>query len=55
MSALVSARYNPNLRIVYQRLVEAGTPPKVTITAVMRKLVVLANALVGAGPKGVPR
>jgi transposase len=32
-------------RALYQKLVEAGKPAKVAITAVMRKLVVLANAL----------
>jgi transposase len=43
MPALVAARYNPDLKAVYQRLVAAGKPPKVAITAVMRKLIVLAN------------
>jgi transposase len=51
MPALVATRFNPDMRIVYQRLVDAGKPAKVAITAVMRKLVVLANSLVSAGGK----
>lgn len=45
MAALSAARYNPDLKAVYQRLRNAGKPPKVALTAVMRKLVVLANTL----------
>jgi transposase len=45
MAALSAARYNPDLKAVYQRLCNAGKPPKVALTALMRKLVVLANTL----------
>lgn len=45
MAALVAARYNPILKTFYQRLVAAGKPKKVALTAVMRKLVVLLNHL----------
>jgi transposase len=45
MPALVACRFNPDLRAAYNRLVKAGKPPKLAITAVMRKLLVLANAL----------
>jgi len=45
MPALVACRFNKDSRVLYQKLVEAGKPAKVAITAVMRKLVVLANAL----------
>ncbi len=45
MPALVACRFNKDSRAIYQKLVKAGKPPKVAITAVMRKLVVLANAL----------
>ena len=41
--ALVAARYNPDLKAKYQQLVDAGKPAKIAITAVMRKLVILAN------------
>lgn len=49
MPALVAARFNPNLRAVYERLVAAGKPKKLALVAVMRKLVVLANALLREG------
>ena len=45
MPALVAARFNPDLKTKYDQLREAGKPAKVAITAIMRKLVVLANAL----------
>ena len=48
MPALVAARYNPDLKAKYQQLVTAGKPAKIAITAVMRKLVVTANALLKA-------
>ncbi len=48
MPALVAARFNPDLKAKYQQLVTAGKPPKIAITAVMRKLVVTANALLKA-------
>lgn len=49
MPALVATRFNPNIKQLYQRLTDAGKPPKVAITAVMRKLVVFANALLQKG------
>ena len=45
MPALVALRFNPDLKKKYQALKEAGKPSKVAITAIMRKLLVLANAL----------
>jgi transposase len=45
MPALVACRFNKDSKALYRRLVEAGKPAKVAITAVMRKLLVLANAL----------
>ena len=45
MPALVASRFNPDLKAIYQRLKATGKPAKVAITAIMRKLVVLANAL----------
>lgn len=45
MAATVAARFNPILKAFYQRLVAAGKPKKVALTAVMRKLVVLLNHL----------
>lgn len=48
MPALVAARFNPDLEAKYQQLIAAGKPAKIAITAVMRKLVVTANALLKA-------
>ncbi len=48
MPALVAARYNPDLKAKYQQIINAGKPAKIAITAVMRKLVVTANALLKA-------
>ncbi len=45
MPALVATRFNPDLKRVYDRLIDSGKHAKLAITAVMRKLVVLANAL----------
>lgn len=49
MPALVAARFSPDLRAVYDRLISAGKPPKVALTALMRKLLILANALLRDG------
>lgn len=45
MAAVSATRHNPVLAEFYNRLVEKGKPRKKAITAVMRKLVVLANLL----------
>lgn len=45
MAALTASQYNPTLRTFYKRLRLAGKPPKVALTAVMRKLLVIANAI----------
>jgi transposase len=45
MPALVAARFNPDLKETFDRLIAAGKPPKIAITAVVRKLLILANAL----------
>ena len=47
MPALAAIRCNPDLRAKYRQLTGQGKPPKVALTAVMRKLLVLANALLG--------
>jgi transposase len=48
MPALVATRFNPDLRAKYRQLISAGKPAKVAIAAIMRKLIVLANALLKA-------
>lgn len=44
MAALAAARHNPTLRPFYQRLIANGKKPLLAITAVMRKIIVIANA-----------
>ena len=46
MAAHSAARFNPHLKAFYERLVAAGKAKKLALTAVMRKLVVLANTLI---------
>ena len=45
MATVAAIRANPRLRACYQRLHAAGKPPKVALTACMRKLLVICNAL----------
>jgi transposase len=45
MAALVASRHNPVIRAFYQRLRLAGKPAKVALTACMRKLLVILNAM----------
>lgn len=46
MSALSAARFNPQIRLFYERLIAAGKKPKVALVACMRKIVVILNAMV---------
>ena len=48
MAALVGTRRNPVLRAFYQRLLRAGKPKKVALTACMRKLLTMLNAMLRA-------
>ena len=45
MAAMSARRHNSELRVVYERLVQAGRPPKVALVAVMRILLVTVNAM----------
>ena len=45
MGALSASRHNPLIRAFYQRLLAAGKPKKVALTACMRKLLVILNAM----------
>ena len=45
MPALAAIRYNPDLCAKYRQLVAEEKPRKVAVVAVMRKRLVLANAL----------
>lgn len=45
MGALVASRHNPVISTFYQRLLAAGKPKKVALTACMRKLLIILNAM----------
>lgn len=49
MATLTARRYNPVIRAFGERLKAAGKPYKVIMTACMRKLLVILNAMVLAG------
>lgn len=55
MPALVATRFNADMKSKYQALVTAGKPAKVAITAVMRKLIIIANALLKANRNWTPK
>lgn len=44
MAALVAARRHPNIKAFYRRLIENGKKPLVALTAIMRKIITIANA-----------
>lgn len=49
MAALTASRHNRVLKPFYERLIAAGKPAKVALVAVMRRLVVFANAVLRSG------
>ena len=55
MPALVAARFNADLKAKYRALIAAGKPAKVALTAIMRKLLILANALLRDGRTWAPK
>ncbi len=54
MAALVASRYNPVIRDFYQRLCSMGKPKKLALTACMRRLLVILNAMVKHGREWEP-
>jgi transposase len=54
MPALVAVRFNATMRVKYLALRAAGKPPKVALVAIMRKLLILANALLRDGRTWTP-
>lgn len=44
-----ATQHNPRLKRFYNKLVDAGKPKKVALTACMRKLIIWANALLASG------
>ena len=49
MGALVASRHNPVIRDFYRRLLAAGKPKKLALTACMRKLLVILNSMLKHG------
>jgi len=45
MATLVATRFNPTIRAFYLKLTSAGKPKKLAITACMRKLLIILNAI----------
>ena len=54
MGALVASRRNPVLKEFYHRLLEAGKPKKVALTACMRKLLTILNSMMRTGENWNP-
>jgi transposase len=55
MATLAAVRANPLIRTFYQRLRAAGKKPKVALTACMRKLLTILNAMVRSGTRWNPQ
>jgi transposase len=55
MPALVATRFNAAMKAKYDAFRDAGKPPKVALTAIMRKLLILANALLRDDRTWTPR
>ena len=55
MPALVAIRFNADFKAKNEQLIKAGKAPKQAITAIMRKLVILANALLKKDRTWQPR
>ena len=49
MATLVATRFNPIIKTFYQRLLAVGKPKKVALTACMRKLLTILNAMLKHG------
>ena len=54
MAAVAALRCNPVIRAFYERLCAAGKPRKVALTACMRKLLTLLNAMMHRGTRWQP-
>ena len=49
MAAVCASKHNPVLRPFYERLIAKGKPPKLALIAILRRLVVFANAVLRSG------
>ncbi len=55
MATLCGTRHNPVIKAFYQRLVAAGKPKKLALTACMRKLLTILNAMIKSGQAWNPQ
>lgn len=46
MAAVASIRHNPRMKNFYHKLIDAGKPPKLALTACMRKILTILNAMI---------
>ena len=49
MAALSASRFDPTIKAFYQRLLLAGKPKKLALTACMHKLLTIINAVIKSG------
>jgi transposase len=49
MAALSAIRYNPVIKVFYERLLSKGKPKKVALVACMHKLLTILNAIIKSG------
>jgi len=54
MASLSAVRYEPSIRLFYQRLRGAGKPAKVALVACMHKLLTIINAIIKSGKPWQP-
>lgn len=55
MATLVATRFNPVVRVWYQRMLAGGKPKKVALVACMRKLLVVLNAMMKTRTRWQPQ
>jgi transposase len=54
MPALVAVRFDAAMQVKYDARRAAGKPPKLALIAIMRTLLILANALISDGRTWTP-
>lgn len=54
MATLTATRWNPVIKVFYQRLLSKGKPKKVALTACMRKLLCILNVMIRTRTKWSP-
>jgi transposase len=54
LGAMAAVRFNPVVKVFYERLLAAGKNKKLALTACVRKMVVMLNAMLREGQKWIP-